>query len=224
MEPEPRVYPRVPHLPPGVGASRDDHVLAPDQAEPFFSEPVVVEEKLDGASVALWLDSSGIVRVATRGGSDAVDRAGQLGPLRAWAAQRADGLRALLAEGAVLYGEWLWLEHGVHYDHLPDWLIGLDVWRPEAGFVAFDERARRLTDAGVALPPEVSREVLGNERRLAELLPVSAFGDFRAEGLIVRRLGVDPRDRRLAKALSPTFDRRADAAWQSPSRNTLAAH
>lgn len=224
MELDPRPYPRVAHLPPGVGASRDDQVLAPDQAEPFFSEPVVVEEKLDGASVALWLDASGIVRVATRGGSGAADRAGQLGPLRAWAAERADGLRSLLAEGAVLYGEWLWLEHGVHYDHLPDWLIGLDLWRPGADFVALDERARLLTDAGVALAPEVSREVLGGERRLAELLSVSAFGDFPAEGLVVRRLDPEPFDRRLAKALSPTFARRGDAAWRTPSRNTLAAH
>lgn len=222
MEGEPKPYPRVAHLPPGAGASRDDQVLTPEQAAPFFSEPVAVEEKLDGASVALWLDSSSLIRAGTRGGAGAIDRARQLGPLRGWTAERADNLRGLLAGETVLYGEWLWLAHGVRYDHLPDWLIGLDLWRPGVGFLALAERNRRLAEAGVAVPPEVSRGVLGDERRLERLLAGSAFADTPAEGLIVRRLEPEA-DLRLAKVLSPAFERRSDAAWRTPSRNALTA-
>lgn len=223
MEDDPKPYPRVPHLPPGVGASRDDKVLSPQQAEPFFRELVVVEEKLDGASVALWLDSTRVVRAGTRGGSAAVDRAGQLGPLRAWAAERADQLATLLDGGTVLYGEWLWLAHGVRYQRLPDWLIGLDLWRPGSGFLPIEERDGLLAVAGVTRPPQMSREILGSELRIRELLASSAFGEAPAEGLIVRRLEQASPDLRLAKVLSPAFTRRSDAAWRTPSRNALTA-
>lgn len=220
MADEPGPYPRVPHLPPGIGATRDDTILSDEAARPFFEEPVVVEEKLDGASVTLWLDRAGAIAVGSRGGSDAIDRAGQLGPLRAWAAERADALRALLADRMILYGEWLWLVHGVRYDRLPDWFIGLDLWRAETGFLSVDERNARVVGAGLAVPPQLAREVLGSARRVQDLLAGSAFSDSLAEGVIVRRRGGG--SPRIAKALSGSFVRRSDLAWRTPERNLLA--
>jgi hypothetical protein len=67
---------------------------------------VPVEEKLDGANVSLWFDE-GRLRVATRGGADAMDRAGQLGRLRAWGAERHGSLVELLEGDVAAYGEWL---------------------------------------------------------------------------------------------------------------------
>lgn len=223
MEGEPPAYPRVPHLAPGRGASRDDRVLSASESKSFLEREVVVEEKLDGASVALWLDGEGAVRVSTRGGMSALDRAGQRGPLRAWAMERSDALRALLDSGWVLYGEWLWLAHGVSYVQLPDWLVALDLWDPSLGFASLEERNRRLGAAGLARPPQLAHEILGSRARLDALMVGSAFGDKPAEGVVVRSLDTSGDRLRIAKALAPGYARRSDEEWRRPARNILAA-
>lgn len=219
---DPPPYPRIPHLPPGRGASRDDGVLTPSQARPFFEEEVVVEEKLDGANVTLWLDELGVVQPVTRGGRGALDRAGQLGPLRAWVAERSDDLRGLLEGGWVLYGEWLWLSHGISYGRLPDWLIGIDLWHPDFGFEPLIQRHRRLSATGIARPPEVARGILGSAPELDELMHHSAFGDERPEGVMVRRLQASESKPRVAKAVASSYSRRSDDEWRHPVRNALA--
>lgn len=146
MKPPP-AYPRTPYLWPAPGhQANSDRIVPRDQLDGWYEAPVVVEEKLDGANISLWLDDRGRIEVASRGGPDAQDRAGQLGRLRAWAADHDEALRELLGDGHSLYGEWLWLTHGTRYDALPDWLIVLDLWAPPLGFLSLIERDRRTAN------------------------------------------------------------------------------
>jgi hypothetical protein len=67
-----------------------------------------VEEKLDGANVVLWLEDNGRIECALRSGPGSMDRAGQLGPLRAWEAAHDEPLRYALSAGyRALHAEWL---------------------------------------------------------------------------------------------------------------------
>jgi len=59
----------------------DDLVLAAPAVASLLGSPVLVEEKVDGANVVLWMED-GRVEAALRSGPGAMDRAGQLGPLR----------------------------------------------------------------------------------------------------------------------------------------------
>jgi len=212
----PPPYPRTPHLWPPAG-STGRLVVPADQVPRWLSEPLVVEEKLDGANVSLWLDM-GRVDVASRGGAGARDRAGQLGRLRAWAADRQETLTGLLEGGWVVYGEWLWLQHGVHYDRLTDWLVALDLWHPGSGFAPVNERDRRCWAAGLALPPRLFDGVTGDEDRLYRLLAGSALSTHQpAEGLVLRRA-----DGQRCKFVAPGHARRSDAEWsQAPQYNAL---
>lgn len=219
MTPPP--YPRVAHLVAGRG-TRDDVVLGPADRRELLGGPVVLEEKLDGANVALWIEE-GVVQVALRSGVGAADRAGQLGPLRAWVAERSDDLRSLLVDGIALYGEWMLLTHSVAYDELPAYLVALDLWTPSAGFMSVDERNRCCELVGLPVPPECWRgtplTVEGVEAHFAQ----SEFGSEQAEGLVIR--AIDGRLPRLAKLLNPQFSRVDDAAWRSGRpRNRLSGH
>ena len=107
----PPPYPRTPYLwTPDAGAT-GDRVVEPSERPDWMQRPVVVEEKLDGANISVWWENERPY-VASRGGPDAMDRAGQLGPLRGWVGTAHDQLASLLAGGWVLYGEWLWLGSG----------------------------------------------------------------------------------------------------------------
>lgn len=205
----PPQYPRLAHLVPGRG-TRDDLVLDSHEVDALLSAPASVEEKLDGANVVVWMEA-GRVECALRSGTGAMDRAGQLGPLRAWLAQHDEAVRRLLAEAAAIYGEWLLVTHSVAYDRLPAYLIVLDLWRPESGSFAVDERNSRCEGAGLATPPEVWRGVPGRLDVIERLLGLSAWGPEPMEGVVVRSLEAPPR---MAKVVRAQFDRLDDEAWR----------
>ncbi len=214
MTPPP--YPRTPYLVAPAQPSGSDRVLPATEVAGWCRTPVLVEEKLDGANVSLWLEQ-GQIQVATRGGTGAMDRAGQLGRLRAWAAENAGRVTTLLADGWSAYGEWLWLRHGVAYDRLPDLLVVLDCWHPDAGMASVAERDARVTAAGLMTPPVRHAGELRDLPELLSLLGYSAYADIRAEGLVVRRIADDAR----CKVVDPAYQRPDDRHFAAGHRNGL---
>lgn len=204
MSPAPPAYPRTPYLwSPGI-VGKADSVLPSAEVRGWLDARTVVEEKLDGANVAVWWDD-GRPAVASRGGPDAMDRAGQLGPLRAWVGRHLGPLAELCAGGWALYGEWLWLQHTVGYDALPDLLVVLDLHHADIGFAPHDERRTRVVRAGLVPPPVVFEGVLGDVEALLALIGTSRFGHEPMEGLVLRR---DATDR--CKVVRPGFVRAGD--------------
>jgi len=216
----PPPYPRVPHLVGGRG-SRDDLVVPDEVREQLWGRPAVVEEKLDGANAVVWLEA-GSVRCALRSGPGGQDRAGQLGPLRAWLATRTVPLSEVLAgPAAAIYAEWLLLTHTVPYDRLPDYLVGLDVLGPDGAFLDVDGRDAVLEAARIVAPPRLYRGVLEGLGQLEALLGASTVCDGPMEGLVVRPL--DGREPRVAKLVRPGFRPAPDDEWRGERpRNRLA--
>lgn len=187
-----------------------------------LSQPVATEEKLDGANVVLWVDDH-VVQCALRSGPGGANRGRQLGPLRAWMAERTDSLLALLEpDGLALYAEWLLLTHTTVYDQLPDYLLALDLRGAGGEFLSVDDRNRRCDEHGVAHPPDLWRGVPGTVETVEAQLGPSRVGSVPAEGLIVRA-PADGADPRLAKVWRPGFTPLDDAEWQGGRpRNLLA--
>jgi RNA ligase len=206
-------YPRVPHLAPGPGISRDDLVLSKEARERLLGGSVHIEEKLDGANMSFALCDSR-VEVATRGGPGAIDRGDHLGRARAWAAERSDDLRSLLADGYILYGEWLLTRHSISYDSLPDLLVGFDLFDPKAGWIPVNDRDERLRRAGVAIPHVLGEFDDVDLDAIDELMGPSTFGAPRVEGLIVRALDLRADVPRLAKRMAEGVPRVTDEAFE----------
>lgn len=221
MSAAPPTYPRIAHLAPGRG-TKDDQVLSEGDRARLLGAPVAVEEKLDGANVVLWLDDH-VMRCALRSGPEGADRARQLGPLRAWMAERTDALTSLLSgEPAAIYAEWLLFAHTIAYDRLPSYLVVLDLRRPDETFLAVDERNRLCDRHGLIHPPELWRGTPGSVEAVESHLGPSRVGSFDSEGLVVRALDEDA-DPRLAKVWRPGFAPLPDSAWQGGRpRNQLA--
>lgn len=215
MRPPP--YPRTPYLLAPVHSSGSDRVVPSADVSGWLRTPVLVEEKLDGANVSLWLEE-GQIQVASRGGVGAMDRAGQLGRLRAWAAKRSGCLATLLADGWAAYGEWLWLRHGTAYDLLPDYLFVLDCWHQDAGMAPTSERDARASASGLHTPPVRHSGTLPDLAGLLALLGPSAYAaEQRAEGLVVRRAADDAR----CKVVDPLYRRPDDRHFAAGQHNAL---
>ncbi|HSZ12760.1 MAG TPA: RNA ligase family protein [Solirubrobacteraceae bacterium] len=187
-------------------------MLSKDARERLLGGRVHIEEKLDGANLSFAL-CDGRVDVATRGGLGAIDRGGHLGRARSWAAEHSDDLRGLLADGWILYGEWLLTRHGVGYDSLPDLLVGLDLFDPKTGWLPVHARDERLCQTGVAIPHALGEFDGADLDAIDALIGPSTFGAPLVEGLIVRALDARADVPRLAKRLANGVPRVTDRAF-----------
>lgn len=218
MRHPPPAYPRVPHLT-ASGGTGDDRRLTPASRTRLLSRELLVEEKLDGANVVIW-PTDGWVDCALRSGPGAMDRAGQLGPLKAWIAGHGEALRSVLGSDTAMYAEWLLLRHTVAYDRLPSHLVVLDLWTAD-GFADPDERTARCETAGIAVPPVLHRGRVADVGMLEDMTNRSAVASGPAEGVVVRPL--DASTPRVAKLLRPGFERLDDDAWAGGRPHNLLA-
>jgi hypothetical protein len=199
-------------------------VLSEDERERLLGGRAHIEEKLDGANISLAIGDNRHIEVASRGGPGAIDRGGHLGRARAWASERSDDLRSLLADGCVLYGEWLLTRHGVSYDSLPDLFVGFDLFDPTTGWISVRDRDERLHRAGLATPPVLGEFDSIDLATIDALIGPSAFGAPSAEGVILR--AVHPRDDvpRFAKRLAAGVSRVTDDAFGQTREENRVRH
>lgn len=181
-------FPSTPHvsLLPGVDV-RADKVLSGKKREAFLSDEIIVEEKVDGANLGISFDANANLRLQNRGQWLTPPFRGQWKPLGGWLQQNAERLFDALGSNRILFGEWCYAQHSVHYDRLPDWFLGIDVWDcNEKRFWAVDRRDALLREAGLE-----AVGVLGHGRfpfgDLEGMLGDSFYGDVLAEGLYLRR-------------------------------------
>jgi ATP-dependent RNA circularization protein (DNA/RNA ligase family) len=184
-----RKFPRTPHFPGSSGALvKTERALAAAESDRLLHEPVLVEEKLDGANLGISFDEQGSPILQSRGSLIEPGRtAPQFAPLYAWLAPHQEPLYEALGSGKTLFGEWLYARHSITYDALPDFFLAFDVLDRESGlFLTVAERTAICEAAGIAVAPLLFSGVLGTEAKLRGLLLRSRFGPERAEGLYVR--------------------------------------
>ena len=181
-------FPRTPHLAwLGTAKPRDDKVLTADEVRALLSRSVVVEEKVDGANLGLSVDSAGELRAQNRGAY--LYRNGSRGQFREvfrWLDARRAQLTRALVPGLVLFGEWCWAQHSIHYSRLPDWFLAFDVYDvDEKRFWSADRRSSFTRSLGIAEVPRIA----AGQYSLPELCAMigrSRLTDGPAEGIYVR--------------------------------------
>jgi ATP-dependent RNA circularization protein (DNA/RNA ligase family) len=128
-------FPRTPHLfiLPGLDI-RNDKILSETEAEVFYTSPIIVEEKVDGANIGFSFDQNGELRIQNRGNYLSLGAHDQFRPLWDWSYLKIDLFQSILSERYILFGEWCYAKHSVHYTLLPDWFLGFDIYDKTRGF------------------------------------------------------------------------------------------
>lgn len=223
-------FPSIPHLAwLGQGTPRGDKVLSATDVERFLAQPLLVEEKVDGANLGISFDTDGSVQVQNRGGYLLRPWSGQFAKLEAWLSPRLDSLFDMLGNERILFGEWCAVRHSVLYDQLPDWFPAFDVYdRPQGRFLSLAERGVVVERCGVATVPEFDR----GRFRLQDLtrMLASVHSHYYAgppEGFVLRPL-VEPASAETpvrAKLVRAEFAQAIEEHWRGrlPEPNRLAA-
>ena len=210
-------FPSTPHLA-WFGSSdiRADKVMSKVEAAEFLLTKIVVEEKVDGANLALFFDERGVLCFQNRGNLLNGKLSGQWERLRGWVSNREESLRIHLPHGLILFGEWCYARHTVVYDCLPDWFLGFDVFDPqEAKFWSTQRRNELLNTVGMISVPQLdcghfslqALEVLLNTKsKLSSSEPV--------EGVYLRRENPDWLETRC-KLVRSTFQQAITQHWST---------
>ena len=190
-------YPRTPHLFGSRGTDDDKHLAEAESLRFLADESLIVEEKLDGTNVGLHFSGDGKLSLQCRGHLITEGMHPQYDLFKQWAVVNRPTLEDRLGDGFILFGEWMYARHSIHYRRLPHYFFEFDIYDKGAGaFLDFDRRMappRRVESPDRAGAPPGSRRQ-GTPRRLVgpSLFdarfedPTTGQVDGRMEGLYLR--------------------------------------
>lgn len=219
-------YPRTPHLF-GSKGTEDDRHLGPKASLRFIADPsLIAEEKLDGTNVGIHFTTKGEMVLQCRGHEITEGMHPQYDLFKQWTATKRPVLEAMLSDRHILFGEWLYAKHSVHYRALPHYFFEFDIYdKIESGFLSLTRRLEMMEGTGIHTVPVVHR---GSTRfdQLLERIGESAFGslfdnpitgvmDSHMEGLYLRT-EADGMVSGRAKIVRPEFVERVKLSehWQ----------
>jgi hypothetical protein len=190
-------YPRTPHLFGSKGTDDDKH-LGQKESEAFIADPsIIVEEKIDGTNVGIHFTTRGRMVLQCRGHEITEGMHPQYDLFKQWTSVKRPVLEAMLGTRFILYGEWLYAKHSVHYRALPHYFFEFDLYDKDAAkFLDLATRLQMLDGTGLHTVPVLHRGLATAEELRARIgpsafdsafdNPVTGRTDHLMEGLYVR--------------------------------------
>lgn len=221
-----RKYPRTPHVFGSVGTDDDKHLDERATHALLADRSLIVEEKLDGTNVGLHFAADGRLVLQCRGHLITEGMHPQYDLVKQWVQVKRVTLEPRLEDRYILFGEWLYATHSIHYRRLPHYFFEFDVYdKVDLAFLDLDRRTALLAGTGIHTVPIVHRgpiDPAGLERLIGPSRfdavfehPESSHTDARMEGLYLRT-EADGVVRARAKLVRPEFvDKvKLSAHWQ----------
>lgn len=168
-------YPRTPHLFGSRGTDDDKH-LGEAESHRFLADPsLIIEEKLDGTNVGLHFTEDGSLILQCRGHLVTEGMHPQYDLFKQWAAVKRPVLEERLSNRYILFGEWLYARHSVHYHQLPHYFFEFDIYDKQArAYLDLDTRLALFDGLGVQTVPVLHRGSV-SRKQLEALIGVSRF-------------------------------------------------
>jgi hypothetical protein len=168
-------YPRTPHLFGSRGTDDDKH-MGRTESEAFVRDrSLIAEEKLDGTNVGLHFTTAGRMVLQCRGHEITTGMHPQYDLFKQWTMVKRPTLEAMLSDQFILYGEWLYAKHSVHYRALPHYFFEFDIYdKDRETFLDLETRLLMLEGTGLQTVPVVHHGA-SSEEELRGLIRKSAF-------------------------------------------------
>ena len=185
-------FPRTRHAFDLGGATRDDLLLPRSQWVLYCHENVTIEEKVDGANLGIYFDKDWTLLMKNRSKFICSESGLEWTGLDEWISSKRVILANILGQRYVLYGEWMFAKHSIHYTQLPDLFLAFDIYDKIAQkFVSVSVRNHLLRDSGIHIVrslPLVHLAEKSFESVLTDLLSEhkSQYYDGLLEGLVLR--------------------------------------
>lgn len=168
-------YPRTPHLFGSRGTDDDKHLGHKESLDFIADTSLIVEEKLDGTNVGIHFTSTGRMVLQCRGHEITTGMHAQYDLFKQWTMGKRPVLEAMLEDRLLLFGEWLYARHSLHYRRLPHYFFEFDIYdKQRQVFLDLAARLEFLEGTGILTVPVVHRGP-ATEEQLHELIGPSQF-------------------------------------------------
>jgi RNA ligase len=151
-------YPRTPHLFGSRGTDDDKHLGREESLDFIADTSLIVEEKLDGTNVGIHFTPSGRIVLQCRGHEITSGMHAQYDLLKQWVMGKRYVLETMLEDRLLLFGEWLYARHSVHYRRLPHYFFEFDIYdKRRQSFLDLASRLKTLEGTGILTVPIIHR-------------------------------------------------------------------
>jgi RNA ligase len=179
-------YPRTPHLFGSKGTDDDKHMSEEESVEFIADTSLIVEEKIDGTNVGIHFTSVGQMVLQCRGHLITQGMHPQYDLFKQWTAVKRGIFEERLEDRYILFGEWVYARHSVHYRQLPHYFFEFDIYdKDEETFLSLEQRLTLLEGAGIGTVPILHQGAISKEE-LGTLIGPSLF-DSVFENPVTRR-------------------------------------
>lgn len=168
-------YPRTPHLFGSRGTDDDKHLSEAESLRFLGDESLITEEKLDGTNVGMHFTSDGRMVLQCRGHLITEGMHPQYDLFKQWAAEKRPDLEDRIEDRFILFGEWVYARHSIHYRQLPHYFFEFDIYDKEGGaFLSLERRLTLLEGSGITTVPVLHVGALDRDQ-LGALIGPSRF-------------------------------------------------
>jgi ATP-dependent RNA circularization protein (DNA/RNA ligase family) len=161
------------------------HFLSGAEVKKLLGGRVVITEKMDGANVGI-IRHKNYFKLQKRGSLVDVSEHEQFNVFKAWSNTNYDKIMQI-PKDTILYGEFMYAKHTVHYDMLPDYFLAFAWWDNNLKeFASWEDLEILCNNIGINTVPLVAITNNANKDELFEDIPdPSIFGHEPAEGIVV---------------------------------------
>jgi hypothetical protein len=168
-------YPRTPHLFGSRGTDDDKHLGAAESDRLIADPSLIVEEKLDGTNVGIHFTTDGQFALQCRGHLITEGMHPQYDLFKQWAAVKRPVLEERIENRFILFGEWVYARHSIHYRQLPHYFFEFDIYDKESGaFLSLKRRLDLLEGTGIQ-PVPVLHTGASDRKQLEAMIGPSLF-------------------------------------------------
>jgi hypothetical protein len=151
-------YPRTPHLFRSRGTDDDKHLSQQESLDFIADASLIVEEKLDGTNVGIHFTSAGRMVLQCRGHEITSGMHAQYDLFKQWTMGKRPVLEHMLEDRLLLFGEWMYARHSVHYRRLPHYFFEFDICdKRREMYLDLASRLELLEGTGIMTVPVIHR-------------------------------------------------------------------
>lgn len=210
-------YQRIPHFNKEISNMTHDDIQLESKVD--FPINCWVQEKIDGANLGIsWLNDGPIVRnrehILSKGYTKIKTPAKkQFTSTWNWVHAHEDDIKEVektWQSPITIYGEWMFAQHSLHYDKLPDLFIAYDIWSVEdEKFLAPDLVQSLLDKTEISYIRPDKKTFLSIQDIVTESERESEYRNGVVEGIVMKTSsGFFSKD--VFKVVNKLFDRRQD--------------
>lgn len=168
-------YPRTPHLFGSKGTDDDKHLGEAESKAFIADESLIVEEKIDGTNVGIHFSEAGEMVLQCRGHLITEGMHPQYDLFKQWAIVKRHALEEPLQNRYILFGEWVYARHSIHYRKLTHYFFEFDIYdKEQATFLDLERRMSLLAGTGIQTVPVVHTGAVDRDD-LEDLIGPSQF-------------------------------------------------